>query len=291
MQLFATQSALSSASEEHGKEGSEALGEETHRPVKMRAIAQVGIGIARDAVHAMKINVTVPAEKIKTLVNEGFVAIEGTVGVATEDWLNAERDLLRSCESELIEQDGKFEIRMNAPGFGPSGVKVTASPDALIVTASSSHTHKKNEGNVRFWEFGQKSLFRRFDLSEPINLDNVTADLNKGVLYLTAAKANREKAPKPKAKEPGRLSCGSKAGIEDILLVGGKNDERNDRAANDCQCDQDRERRRQEDLCLRAGAQRLLSRTRPVFRVSSPSNYRMECSLKAIATHQERPAQ
>jgi len=37
--------------------------------------------IARDAAHAMKINVTVPEEKIEALVNEGFVTLEGTV-----DW-------------------------------------------------------------------------------------------------------------------------------------------------------------------------------------------------------------
>jgi HSP20 family protein len=88
---------------------------------------------------------------------------------------------------------------MNAPGFEPGEVKVTALPDALIVSASSSQTHEKNEGNVRFCEFGQKTLFRRFDLPEPINLDKVTAGLNKGVLHLTAPKAKQEAEPKPKA--------------------------------------------------------------------------------------------
>ena len=37
--------------------------------------------IARDIVHAMKINVIVPDEKIRTLVKDGFVTLEGTV-----DW-------------------------------------------------------------------------------------------------------------------------------------------------------------------------------------------------------------
>ena len=47
---------------------------------------------------------------------------------------------------------------------------------------------------VRFCEFGRKTIFRRFDLPEAINLDKVTADLNKGVLHLTAAKAKQEAA-------------------------------------------------------------------------------------------------
>ena len=137
-------------------------------------------------------------ERIRQRAFEIFEGHKGGEGFATEDWLNAERDLLCSCESELVEHDGKFEVKMNAPGFGPGEVKVTALPDALIVSAASSHTHEKKEGNVRFCEFGQKTLFRRFDLPAPINLDKVKADLDKGVLHLTAPKATEEAAPKTK---------------------------------------------------------------------------------------------
>ena len=141
-------------------------------------------------------------ERIRQRAFEIFEGHHGGEGFATEDWLNAERDLLCSCESELVDQDGKFEVRMNAPGFDPGEVKVTVLPDALIVSASSSHKHKhenKNkEGNVRSCKFGQKTLFRRFDLPESINIDKVTAELHKGVLHLTATKAKQEAAPKPK---------------------------------------------------------------------------------------------
>ena len=142
--------------------------------------------------------IKVLSERIRERAYEIFEG-HGGEGLDKEDWLNAERELLCACESDLIEKDGKFEVRMNAPGFDPGEVKVTALPDALIVRASSSHTHEKNEGNVRFCEFGQKTLFRRFDLPEPINLDKVTADLNKGVLHLTAAKAKQEIASNVKS--------------------------------------------------------------------------------------------
>ena len=72
-------------------------------------------------------------------------------------------------------------------------------PGALIVQGSAIRTQDKNEGNVRFSEFGQKSLFRRFDLPEPINLDKVTANLDKGVLHLTALKAKPEVGKKRQA--------------------------------------------------------------------------------------------
>lgn len=138
-------------------------------------------------------------ERIRERAFEIFQGRHGVDGFATEDWLNAERDLLFTSESELVEQDGKFEVRMSAPGFDPTDVKVTALRDALIVNAESTHKHDRKEGNVRFCEFGQKSLYRRFDLPEPINLDKVTADLNRGVLHLTAVKAKSEDASKQKA--------------------------------------------------------------------------------------------
>jgi HSP20 family protein len=97
-------------------------------------------------------------------------------------------------ESEFLEKDGKFEIRMNAPGFEADEVKVTALSDAIIVNAASTHTHDENEGKVRFCEFGHKTLFRRFDLPEKIELDKVTASLDKGMLLLTALKAKTGEA-------------------------------------------------------------------------------------------------
>lgn len=138
------------------------------------------------------------SERIRERAYEIFEG-HGGDGFDKQDWLNAEKDLLCACESDLVEKDGKFEVRMNAPGFDPGEVKVTALPDALIVRAASSHTHEENEGDVRFCEFGQKTLFRRFDLPESINLDKVTADLSKGVLHLTAVKAKQELAAKVKS--------------------------------------------------------------------------------------------
>jgi len=111
----------------------------------------------------------------------------GSDGCAVDDWLRAERDLLWIPESEFVERGAKFDIRLSAPGFDPGDIHVVALGDALIVKAASTHTHSQTEGNVlHFCEFGQKTLFRRFELPEPINLDKVTANLEKGILHLTA---------------------------------------------------------------------------------------------------------
>src|SRR6185437_10581718 len=122
---------------------------------------------------------TTLADRIRQRAFEIFEHRGASGGSAMNDWLSAERDLFRVPESELMERDGKFVARISAPGIEPSDVTVTAMPDALIVKGSTSHTHEHNDGDVRFCEFDQRTIFRRFDLPEPINVDQVTANLDK----------------------------------------------------------------------------------------------------------------
>lgn len=97
------------------------------------------------------------SDRIRQRAFEIFEHRCGGDGSAADDWLNAERDLLRVPESELVEQDGKFEVRVGAPGFTPGDVQVTDLPDDLIVKASFTHKHDKSEGNMQFCPFGQKT--------------------------------------------------------------------------------------------------------------------------------------
>ncbi len=139
------------------------------------------------------------SERIRQRAFEIFERRAGVDGFAIDDWLLAERGLLRIPESELIEGDGRFELRVSAPGFGPNEVQVTALPDAVIIKASSTHKHNETSGEVRFCEFDQKTLFRRFELPEPIDLDKITANIDKGLLHVTASKVQQATAQKQRA--------------------------------------------------------------------------------------------
>ena len=104
---------------------------------------------------------------------------------AVDDWLQAERDLIVAPESELIEKYGRYEIRVAAPGFTAGETKVTVFPDAISISAESSHQHEEKDGDVHFCEFGRKELYRRINLPKPINEDKVTAKLEDGILRIT----------------------------------------------------------------------------------------------------------
>jgi HSP20 family protein len=137
-------------------------------------------------------------ERIRERAYQLFERRGGTDGSALEDWLQAENDLLVIPGSDLVEADGKFELEVALPGFDAKDIEVTALPDALIVRASNIHEQEQTEGNVQSSEFGEKRLFQRFGLPTPIDVDNVTANLNRGLLTLVAPKA-QQASPQPSA--------------------------------------------------------------------------------------------
>jgi HSP20 family protein len=134
-------------------------------------------------------------ERIRQRAYDIFKHRSPNDGSDLDDWFKAENEVIWAPESELVEKDGKFEMQVAVPGFDEKDVKVTALPDAVFVCADSTHQHDKSDGNVCFCDFAERTLFRRFDLPDPIDVDKVTASLDKGLLKLTAAKA------KPLAKQ------------------------------------------------------------------------------------------
>ena len=105
-----------------------------------------------------------------------------------DDWLDAERELIFNPTSELSEKDSRFELSIDVPGFDTKDLQVTALPDSLIVRGESTHERKGKEGNVEFAEADERQLLRRFDLPA-IDVGKVSAQLQKGVLHVTASKA------------------------------------------------------------------------------------------------------
>ena len=109
--------------------------------------------IARDAAHAMKINVTVPDEKIKAVVNEGFVTLEGNV-----DW-DFQR---RGAESYVRNVAGvrgvvnhiKVKPRVSAGEVSSKieeALRRNAELDARRITVSATDSKVHLYGSVRSW--------------------------------------------------------------------------------------------------------------------------------------------
>ena len=123
----------------------------------------------------------------------GLFSERGTIhGNDMEDWLRAERELVWMPQSETMEDDKQFRLRLIVPGLEAQDLQITAMPDAIIVQAegaSKEAKEAKEASTVPFRELRGRKLFRRFDFEEPIDPERTEASLAKGILEIVASKA------------------------------------------------------------------------------------------------------
>jgi HSP20 family protein len=122
-----------------------------------------------------------------------FSGRSGECTCASGDWLRAEREVMSLPEAKLSEKDGKLHIELAVPGFDAKDLKITTAENELVVQAENCRKEEQEDGNIYFCEFSDKSFFRRFALPAPVNVDRVTAHLEKGILHVTAPKLEQNK--------------------------------------------------------------------------------------------------
>jgi len=90
---------------------------------------------------------------------------------------DAERQL--HPPAELIEGDREFQIRVALPGYDPKDVRVVALPDSILLEAKAPTRTDREDGEVRFSEFNERVVCRRFDLPGGIHVEEVAATLDR----------------------------------------------------------------------------------------------------------------
>jgi len=129
-----------------------------------------------------------------------FCTRGGSDGHALDDWLRAEREFCWPA-TELAEQDSEFELNVALPGFEPDEINVTATPRELIIKAAHLRKHEKESeekgAKVHWSEMHREDVFRRVELPAEVDVDKISAELDRGVLTIEAPKAT-EKAKQQK---------------------------------------------------------------------------------------------
>lgn len=125
-----------------------------------------------------------------------FLGNGSTNGHDLDDWLAAERELLRKPAIELTEKNNQFEIKVEATGIDPKDLKVEVTGDDLLVKGETKTEKKEEKGEVHTSEFKYGSVFRSIHLPKKVDPDKVKADLKNGVLTVTAPIAEEAKARK-----------------------------------------------------------------------------------------------
>jgi HSP20 family protein len=139
------------------------------------------------------------AKRLEGVQRRAFDLFEkrgGELGHELEDWFKAEHELLGWPAAELTEKDGAYELEITLPGFEVKDIEVTATPNEVIVHAATEKEKKTQKDNVLWTEFGSNDVYRRFDVPNAINVDQVTAKLDNGILRVNAPKTAKPKETK-----------------------------------------------------------------------------------------------
>jgi HSP20 family protein len=127
-------------------------------------------------------------DAIRAKAFELFERRGGTPGQEVDDWIQAERELFWVPQAELAETDTEFKIQLAVPGFDAKDLQVTAQRGEILVRGSAEKRVENQKKNVCYSEFSKKSLYRRFELAAPIEVERTTARVEQGMLTVTAPK-------------------------------------------------------------------------------------------------------
>ena len=137
-------------------------------------------------------------QKIRDRAFAIFAGRDFKAGNALSDWLAAEHELCWPA-SELLEHDKDYALNVAMAGFQPKDISVTATPRELIVHAKAEATRgdksKSDSEQVCWSEFRSNDVYRRVELPVEVDVDNVSAQYENGLLKVVA----------PKRKQPAKI--------------------------------------------------------------------------------------
>jgi HSP20 family protein len=99
---------------------------------------------------------------------------------------------------DIIEREEEFVITVDVPGFSKKDVNVQVTDHTLRIEAERSLSEDVEEENYIRHERSRRSMSRTIALPEEVDGDSVKAEMEGGVLSITAPKVESAKARKIK---------------------------------------------------------------------------------------------
>jgi HSP20 family protein len=110
-----------------------------------------------------------------------FLDRNGENGDALGDWLAAEQALLSKTSVDVSEREGAFVMVAQVPQVKPKDLFVDIADQDLVLRASTSQSRSTQTRDVSI----AGELFEQIRLPKPIDADQATAELRRGVLTVT----------------------------------------------------------------------------------------------------------
>jgi HSP20 family protein len=95
--------------------------------------------------------------------------------------------------ANIIENPDSFQLEIAAPGMVKDDFKINLENNILTISAEVDDQRREEGKNYSRKEFYYGSFSRSFTLPKTINLDNIKADYESGILKITLPKKDEAK--------------------------------------------------------------------------------------------------
>ena len=111
-----------------------------------------------------------------------------------EDWLSAERELIRLLPATINREETRFVAQVEVPKIKPKDIEIQVTSQDLLINSTIIEDPGTEEGAVQ-----SKSAFGVIRFPEAIDPAGVRAEYARGILRLTAPLANEGRTLKKSA--------------------------------------------------------------------------------------------
>lgn len=138
-------------------------------------------------------------ETIDAVARRAFELFEANgriFGRDLDDWLRAERELLRPLYLEVSETDDALTVEVEVPGFTEKDIEISLEPRRLTVSGTRKTTQERKKGTTVYSERASKRIFRVVTL--PADVDTASTAIGatyaNGILTITLPKLAKPEA-------------------------------------------------------------------------------------------------
>lgn len=94
-----------------------------------------------------------------------------------------------SYGTDIIENQDSYEVFIDVPGFTKEQVSISVDKNELVVAGECETSEKSEEKTFLLRERSQRAFSKRFSLPKDINTEEISANIENGVLKISLAKA------------------------------------------------------------------------------------------------------
>lgn len=128
-----------------------------------------------------------------------------------------DNEVLLTPPVDVYETDRDFNLIFTAPGVGKDDMDIRIEDGVLIIEEKKGTAKKNREGNHIVKEVDRGRYFRKFHLTEDIDLSDLKGTIDKGILTIILKKKEVIDNQKPEAEETREETEKSKRTVKTLV--------------------------------------------------------------------------